>query len=178
LQDTAFPVLIQARNGAAILRFMASQAAKYASAVSPVVELLVPGSTWGSREHEPIWTRTMREIVNADTLEGMRALLSLARFPGLIALYAAGGAALHCGATARCARWHWTRRTDQFMARHRWSALCTHEIFDGANKAAAISATAAIGAMPLFLGPDRLTQRRAANGRWAGGRKREIRRYR
>lgn len=80
------------------IRFLADQAEYYASTVEPVVQLLIPGCTWGRVEHQAIWTRTMREIANADKRSaGKIALLNLARLPALILMYAAGLAASHRG---------------------------------------------------------------------------------
>ena len=64
----------------------------------PLIETLVPGCTWGLPEHEPIWTRVMQDVVNAQSdAGGFRAVLTLARVPALIALYAGGLAAFHRG---------------------------------------------------------------------------------
>ena len=139
LQDgKKFPVLIEAQNERDIARFVSTQATAYASAVSPVVDVLVPGSTWGLPEHELIWTRTMGEIVNADTrAEGLRVLLSLARFPALVALYAAGIAAVHRGrfgtlrAVALGPEYRSLRGSIPLVC-----AVHPHELFEGAEAAA------------------------------------------
>ncbi|NRQ36301.1 toll/interleukin-1 receptor domain-containing protein [Nonomuraea sp. NN258] len=98
LQDEAiFPVesprLTNDVNG---IKYLVDQAQAYAAAVEPVVQLLVPGCTWGRAEHEVIWTRTLREVANADKrTSGKTALINLSRLPALILMYAAGIAALH-----------------------------------------------------------------------------------
>jgi hypothetical protein len=98
LQDeTLFPVESnRLTNDIDGIKYLVSQAQAYAAAVEPVVQLLIPGCTWGRAEHEVIWTRTLREIVNADKrASGKTALINLARLPALIAMYAAGLSALH-----------------------------------------------------------------------------------
>ncbi|MGI5487967.1 toll/interleukin-1 receptor domain-containing protein [Microtetraspora malaysiensis] len=80
------------------IRFLVDQAQAYSSVVGPIIQLLIPGCTWGRVDHQVIWTRTMREIANADKRStGKTALLNLARLPALISMYAAGLAASHRG---------------------------------------------------------------------------------
>jgi hypothetical protein len=89
-----FPPISQLRTDASGFVLLAKRTAEYASVARPLVETLVPGCTWGLPEHEPIWTRAMQDVVNAQRdVNGYRSVLALARMPALIALYAGGLAA-------------------------------------------------------------------------------------
>jgi hypothetical protein len=99
IQDTElFPPIGQVRTDAAGLMVLAKRTVQYVSAARPLIETLVPGCTWGLPEHEPIWTRVMQDAVNAQPDAGsIRAVLTLARVPAMVALYAGGLAAFHRG---------------------------------------------------------------------------------
>ncbi len=99
IQDTErFPPISQLRTDASGFALLAKRTAEYASVARPLVETLVPGCTWGLPEHEPIWTRVMQDVANAQPdVPGFRAVLALARLPALFALYAGGLAAFHRG---------------------------------------------------------------------------------
>lgn len=99
IQDTdLFPPISQLRTDASGFVLLAKRTAEYVSVARPLVETLVPGCTWGLPEHEPIWTRVMQDVVNAQPdAARFRAELALARVPALIALYAGGLAAFHRG---------------------------------------------------------------------------------
>ncbi|SPT59866.1 toll/interleukin-1 receptor domain-containing protein [Actinomadura madurae] len=79
-----------------VARYVARQADGYVSTLEPATNILVPGCTYGRKEHEVLWTRMVQEITNADKRSsGKTALVNLSRFPALVAVYAAGIAAVH-----------------------------------------------------------------------------------
>ena len=97
LDETVFPIASERLSDTVEgVRFLAGQADTYATAIKPIVSLLIPGCTWGRQEHEILWTRTIGDIANVDKrMSGKTALIKLGRLPALIVLYAAGLAAVH-----------------------------------------------------------------------------------
>jgi len=97
IQDPdAFPMSATIQTNTAGFRLLATRASAYSTAIRPVIAILVPGCTWGLPEHEAAWARVVQDVANAETrTTGISALLKMARFPALIALYAGGIAGLH-----------------------------------------------------------------------------------
>ncbi|MEU0557423.1 toll/interleukin-1 receptor domain-containing protein [Dactylosporangium sp. NPDC006015] len=75
-------------------RYLVSQARQYEAAVTPLLELLIAGCTWGREEHEPLWARVMQGIANADRRRtGKTALIHLQSYPLVVLTYGASLAA-------------------------------------------------------------------------------------
>jgi hypothetical protein len=97
LDESEFPASSpRLTNDANGLRFLVEQVRRYATTIAPLVELLVPGCTWGTPQHSGLWARAVQVVARTDRVRsGNTALIALQRYPMLLVLYAAGIAAVH-----------------------------------------------------------------------------------
>jgi hypothetical protein len=83
-------------NGVDGIRYIVQQARRYEEATLPLLGLLALGCTWGRREHDGLWARTVQLIANArQSSGGKTVLINLQRYPLVLVIYAAALAAVH-----------------------------------------------------------------------------------
>ncbi|MEA5366464.1 toll/interleukin-1 receptor domain-containing protein [Amycolatopsis sp., V23-08] len=93
--EDQFPFTLEG-TGKEITRAAVARVEQYWQVTKPVLEILAAGCTWGEASNERLWSSTVRGIANlVKPASGKTMLLNLRYFPPLVALYAAGLAAVY-----------------------------------------------------------------------------------
>jgi hypothetical protein len=97
LDEQVFPATSPAfTNDVPGIRYLADQAHAYWDVVSPLIDVLIVGCTWGTPEQNSLWARVLERVANtAKDGAGQTALIEMRRYPILPLLYAGGIAAVH-----------------------------------------------------------------------------------
>lgn len=90
-----FPTTLPVVDGKfGVVRYLASQAHRYADVASPVAELLVAGCAYGNEQQDSVWARSVQNIASARKSQtGGTALINLQSFPIVLIVYCSALAA-------------------------------------------------------------------------------------
>jgi hypothetical protein len=90
LDPVRFPTSAdELRSTVPATRFVVNRVDQYWQIIRQLAEALATGCSWGTVDHDPLWSRVMRTIANTTPMEGgQTALLDLRAYPRVMVMYA------------------------------------------------------------------------------------------